>query len=141
MFGGLWVYGNVEKYLKKSLVVSKIIRNFVSDLRKKPITNKLNYTTMTKEDVIKKLQNSRCKYAVVVTDVHSTGNNSIVWGKDRIIVSVLEMQNPAKFFGNSYCVCNSIRDFRENCVFGLAEAKKHFCRYYFGEIYDVIENY
>ena len=97
---------------------------------------------MTKNEAVKLLKTLPCRYAEVVTDVWAT-NGGIIYPKETIIVSVLETQNPydEKFFGKVYTTCESIRDFRENCVFGEDEARKHYCNYYFGNIYSVTPIY
>lgn len=88
---------------------------------------------MTREDAINELKKSTCKYAELTVDVLNAHGN-VVYPNEKMIVSVLETQNTEDFYGKAFCVFNSIKDFRENSVFGIKEAKKTYSRYCFGDI-------
>lgn len=84
---------------------------------------------MTKEKIIELLKKSRCKYAIVTLDV--CAGNEVIYPNEKVVVSVLETQDPCKYIGKTYAVFDSIRDFKENSVFSLKEARKAYCHYYF----------
>lgn len=93
---------------------------------------------MTKQEAIEVLRGLRCKYAELIVDVYAIPMHEPIWENEKIIVSVLETQDPSKFYGKCYCVCDSIRDFRIGCVFGEKEARKFYSRYYFGDVKEII---
>ncbi len=98
---------------------------------------------MTKNEALEQLKQMNCKYAELVVDVWQVGEITPCYPKETIIVSVLETQNPydEKFFGKVYTTCESIRDFKENCIFGEAQARKHYGRYYFQNIQSITPKY
>jgi hypothetical protein len=90
---------------------------------------------MTREQALVVLRNAPCKYAVLTLDVCSGGE--VCYPREKVVVSVLETQNPFANIGKYFTTFESIKDFRENSVFGEAEARKTYCNYYFGEIYEI----
>ena len=92
-------------------------------------------TTMTRETAINLLKKTACKYAVLTIDVWSVGKETTpCYPNEKVIVSVMETQDQTKFYGKAYTTFESIREFREHTSFGLAEARKNYNRYYFGNI-------
>lgn len=96
---------------------------------------------MTREQALSLLRKTPCKYAEVIVDVWSVGDTEPCYPKEKIIVSVLETQDFTKFIGKAYTTFNSLRDFRVNSVFGEQEARKTYCRYYFGNISAIYYKY
>jgi len=94
---------------------------------------------MTKKETIDLLKKAPCKYAEVIVDVWCGGQ--LIYPNEKVIVSVLETQDFTKFIGKAYCVFDSIRDFMEHSVFGEQEARKTYCRYYFGNISAIYYKY
>ena len=84
---------------------------------------------MTREKIIELLKKSKCKYAIVTLDV--CAGNEVIYPDEKVVVSVLETQDRYKYIGKTYAVFDSIRDFKENSVFSLKEAREAYCRYYF----------
>ena len=84
---------------------------------------------MTREKIIELLKKSKCKYAIVTLDV--CAGNEVIYPDEKIVVSVRETQDRYKYIGKTYAVFDSIRDFKENSVFSLKEAREAYCRYYF----------
>ena len=95
---------------------------------------------MTREQVIERLKKCDCDYAILTIDVWDE-NNELVYPKEKVIVSVLETINPMNFIGKAYTTFESIRDFRENSVFGENEARASYCKYYFGDIHEMDLHY
>lgn len=87
---------------------------------------------MTREIVVNQLKKVPCSYAMITVDVCRGGQ--VVYPNEKVVISVLETQDPMSFIGKSYCVFDSIKDFRKNSIFGEDEARKAYCRYYFGNI-------
>jgi len=87
---------------------------------------------MTKNEAIMAMREVPCKYAILTLDVWS--NDELIYPNEKVVVSVLETQDPFANIGKYYTTFESIKDFRENSVFGKAEAKKYLTRYYFGDI-------
>ena len=94
---------------------------------------------MTKEVAIDLLKKVPCKYAEVIVDVWRGGQ--LIYPNEKVIVSVLETQIQQDFIGKAYCVFDSIRDFMQDSVFGEQEARKTYCRYYFGNISAIYYKY
>ena len=91
---------------------------------------------MTREDVIKLLNTTPCKYAILTIDVLDD-YGVLIYPNEKVIVSVLETQVIHDWIGKAYCVFDSIRDFRVNSVFGVSEARSAYCNYCFGGIHNI----
>lgn len=87
---------------------------------------------MTREEAIKELKKSDCKYAILTVDVWS--GNELTYPNEKVVVSVLESQDMMDFFGRAYTVFGCLSDFVTSSVFGLEESKKNYTSYYFGDI-------
>jgi hypothetical protein len=84
---------------------------------------------MTKEEVIKQLQESNFKIAQVRVDIASGG--AICYPNEVMIVcSDKKYQWNVKPYQGQYCTFESLQDFIDNCVSGYADARKAYCNYY-----------
>ena len=96
---------------------------------------------MNKQDVIQKLNSLECEIAEVICDITTMADSKPCYPNESVLVFLVSQPSNDDLikYNNHWTVCESIDDFAEGIVFGEAEAKEKYTRYFVSEFKEVKE--